>query len=121
MKMSIKLALGCLAAVLVVAAVAMWQELHPTRRGELATHNITVGKTTKAELDTALGQATAVSFDSGYEVWVYQDKTEASGLARLLPVINRTALFVPEHSMEIVVLFHPDGVVKKYRVRRLRG
>lgn len=121
MKTSIKLALGCLTAVIVVATMIIWQESHRTRRSEAAYNNITVGKTTKAELDTALGQATAVSFDSGYEVWVYQDKSEASGLVRLLPVVNRTALFASERSMEIVVLFHPDGVVKKYRVRRLRG
>ncbi|MEC5162016.1 MULTISPECIES: hypothetical protein [unclassified Janthinobacterium] len=121
MKMIAKIALGCLAALAIAGCAATWQHASAARRAEAPEHGITVGKTTKTELDTALGQATAISLDSGYDVWVYKNKEEDAGLARYLPLIGRTALFGPAHRREVIVLFRPDGVVKKYRVHRYRG
>jgi hypothetical protein len=60
---------------------------------------VTVGKSTKADVLAALGKTTAVSFDSGYEVWVYQTKGETRG------------------GDEFVVLFAPTGIVAKTRIR----
>ena len=67
-----------------------------------ATKLITAGKATKADLLATLGQAKVITFDSGFEVWVYK---------------GRYAADVPAQS-EFVVLFDPAGVVKKFRVRR---
>ncbi|MES2511051.1 MAG: hypothetical protein V4625_14060 [Pseudomonadota bacterium] len=53
------------------------------------------GVSTKAEVQAALGTANVVSFESGYEVWVYR----ADGA-------------------EFVLLFTPNGIVKKTRTRQ---
>ena len=50
---------------------------------------------------TALGAATVINFDSGYEVWVYRAKSRGPA----------------ENKAEFVILFAPDGVVKKTRLR----
>jgi hypothetical protein len=67
-----------------------------------ARDSIAIGKSAKADVMAALGPATAIPFDSGFEVWVYRwpgaQKT------------NRAAT-------ELVILFEPSGVVKKTRVR----
>ncbi len=67
-----------------------------------AQQAVTVGQSTKAQVRAALGPATVVKFDSGYEVWVYRGPEVAN--ARREPD-------------EFVILFSPAGVVKKTRVR----
>ena len=62
---------------------------------------IVIGKTNKAEVLASLGAATVINFDSGFEVWVYRDKSRAPAEAKA----------------EFVILFAPDGVVKKTRLR----
>ena len=37
-----------------------------------ARDTINIGRSTKAEVAAALGKATVIPFDSGYEVWVYR-------------------------------------------------
>ena len=66
-----------------------------------AGDTIIIGKTSKAEVIAALGAATVVNFDSGYEVWVYRSGSRAPA----------------ETKAEFVILFTPDGVVKKTRLR----
>ncbi|MBI2769401.1 MAG: hypothetical protein HYX47_07255 [Burkholderiales bacterium] len=56
------------------------------------------GTKTRADLIAALGKASTIAFDSGYEVWLYRVK-----------------------GTEVVVLLAPDGVVKKSRVRAPDG
>lgn len=120
MKMIAKIALFCLVALTAAAGAATWQNRNEARKTDALYSNITVGKTTKADLDSSLGQATAISLDTGYDVWVYKNKEEAAGLTRYLPAIGQTALFSGP-KREVIVLFHPDGVVKKYRIHRYRG
>ena len=67
-----------------------------------ASGSVVPGTSTKAEVLARLGSATVVRFDSAYEVWVYAAKS-ADG--------------EPARSGELVILFAPDGVVKKVRVR----
>src|SRR4051812_19742216 len=67
---------------------------------------VTIGKSTKAEVEAALGKAIAVSFDSGYEVWVYREKGTRGLFAR--PTGDNA---------ELVLLFEPRGVLKKSRIR----
>ena len=62
---------------------------------------ITVGKSSKAEVMAALGTGTVINFDSGYEVWVYRTKSREPAEAKA----------------EFVILFSPDGVVRKTRLR----
>lgn len=60
------------------------------------------GRSTKAAVAAALGAATVVKFDSGYEVWVYR--------------VQETA--ATKGKTEFVILFSPAGIVKKTRVRQ---
>ena len=62
---------------------------------------IVIGKTNKAEVLASLGAATVINFDSGFEVWVYRDKSRAPADAKA----------------EFVILFAPSGIVKKTRLR----
>lgn len=70
---------------------------------QAAMEAVTLGKTTKSELASALGQAIAIPFDSGYEVWVYR-----------WPGADRST----RAATELVVLFEPGGVATKVRVRQ---
>ena len=67
-----------------------------------AQSSIVIGKSTKADVTAALGQATRIPFDSGMEVWVYR-----------WPGAQKTQ----RGATELVILFEPTGVVKKTRVR----
>ena len=61
-----------------------------------------IGKSTKADVVAALGETLAISFDSGFEVWVYRlgkDKTRR------------------DTTGEFVILFAPSGLVAKTRIR----
>ena len=68
---------------------------------QTASSNLVAGRSTKADVATALGQATVVTFDSGYEVWVYREKSSRP----------------PAAKAEFVILFDRGGIVKKTRVR----
>ena len=67
---------------------------------QTARNALTIGKSTKADVRAALGQATVVDFYSGYEVWVYRERLKA-----------KTKPPAPE----LVLLFAPSGVVTKMR------
>jgi hypothetical protein len=67
-----------------------------------AQSSIIIGRSTKADVHAALGEATKVLFDSGFEVWVYR-----------WPGAQKTH----RAATELVILFEPTGVVKKTRVR----
>lgn len=73
----------------------------PTLSIQSAKEAITVGTSNRAELLAALGPATVILFDSGFEVWVYREAPSATA--------NSPA--------ELVILFSPEGVVNKMRVR----
>jgi len=68
---------------------------------QTASEAVVLGKSTQSDVRAALGPATVVHFDSGYEVWVY----------RKHPFRSETA------EPEFVVLFAPSGIVKKTRIR----
>ena len=74
---------------------------NPVLSMQSASDSIIIGKSSKADVMTALGVATVINFDSGYEVWVYRAKSRKPAEAKA----------------EFVVLFSPNGVVKKTRLR----
>jgi L-ascorbate metabolism protein UlaG (beta-lactamase superfamily) len=59
---------------------------------------IAIGNSTRADVISSLGETLVISFDTGYEVWVYRLAEDRRG--------------------EFVVLFAPSGVVAKTRMRR---
>jgi len=63
---------------------------------------IVVGKSSKADVTAAFGNAAVVRFDSGFEVWAYR-----------LPGKEKAAA----GNTEFVILFDPAGIVTKIRSR----
>ena len=68
-----------------------------------------IGQSSKAQVQAALGPAKTLAFDSGYEVWLY----------RVAPAVAPWSLAdqSAEHDTELVILFDPNGVLKKTRRR----
>lgn len=66
-----------------------------------AQQAIVVGTSTKADVQARLGPAEVVRFDTGWEVWAWRDKRGRE----------------PAAWSELVVLFSPDGVAQKVRLR----
>jgi hypothetical protein len=62
-----------------------------------AFDRLLIGTSTKADARAALGEATVVDFESGYEVWVYREQIRDKPPA------------------EFVLLFEPSGILKKKR------
>jgi hypothetical protein len=69
---------------------------------QAAKDTISIGTSTKSDVTAALGQAVVIPFDSGYEVWVYREKTQDKA---------------PPPRTEFVLLFAPSGIVTKTRIR----
>lgn len=80
------------------ARIASGQSIGP----EAALSLVVVGKSTKTDVSTALGDAIVIPFDSGYAVWVYRWPGPKNA--------TRSAA-------ELVVLFQPSGVVERVRLR----
>lgn len=59
------------------------------------------GQSTRSDVAAALGPATVVRFDSGFEVWAYRTAAQGAAASRA----------------ELVLLFGPDGVLRKVRNR----
>ena len=103
--------LAACCALLPGCAILEGSALGPDAPGVMQTKGISpaaaqaavaIGKSTQAEVKSALGEGAVVRFDSGFEVWVYR----WPGAQRT----NRAAT-------EFVVLFDPSGVVRKTRLR----
>lgn len=88
-----------LAAALLLGACAQAPAPPPgTQLTAAQAHAIRPGESTRASLLATLGPTHKVTFDSGYEAWLYQ-------------------LAAPGGFDELVVLLGPDGVVRKLRRR----
>jgi hypothetical protein len=80
---------------------------------------VTVGKSTRADVLAALGETLVISFDNGYEVWVYRFASDAPVKGALTQRLVRRGpeKLAAEQSAEFVILFSPSGVVAKTRIR----
>lgn len=65
-----------------------------------ASDAVVIGQSTKDGVAAALGAATVVRFDSGFEVWLYRANPSSEAATKA----------------EFVILFAPSGVVKKTRL-----
>ena len=72
------------------------------RSAQAASEAISVGKSTKADVRAALGKAVVVDFESGYEVWVYRERSPEKA---------------KPPGTELVLLFAPSGILAKTRIR----
>ena len=74
---------------------------------DAAASALSIGKSTKADVRAALGDAVTVDFKSGYDVWVYRER----------PPEKTEKAAEPPPPAELVLLFNPSGVLAKTRVR----
>jgi hypothetical protein len=95
---AVALACACLSACSLPSNKADTPPLGPGEIGSVhaAKDALALGKSTKGEVRAALGKATVIDFESGYEVWVYKEKPSQK---------------------ELVLLFQPTGTLAKARVR----
>lgn len=112
---------GCAApgASLVATGTAAADTISARNAGDA----ITIGKSTRADVIAALGTTTVVSFDSGFEVWVYQITGErvtgqtAAGASWVERILRAGSEQGRRGKTEFVILFAPSGVVAKTRIR----
>jgi hypothetical protein len=71
-----------------------------------AKDSVSIGKSTKADVRAALGEAVVVGFSSGYEVWVYRERLRDKA---------------PPPATEFVLLFSPSGILAKTRINSGSG
>jgi hypothetical protein len=71
------------------------------RSAKAAADAITIGRSTKADVRAALGEAVVVDFATGYEVWVYKARPRDKAPA----------------PTELVLLFDRSGILTKTRIR----
>jgi hypothetical protein len=83
-----------------------------------ARNVVIIGKSTKTDVITALGKTMVISFDSGFEVWVYKVKDDTPATASWRERIGRAGSERGNlDDTEFVILFEPSGVVTKTRIR----
>ena len=88
---------GC--AVLGTNAVPAFRD--PALSMPSAHAKVIPGQSTRQDVLAALGPATVVTFDSGFEVWAYRTQATRAFPARA----------------ELIILFGPSGLVRKTRLR----
>jgi hypothetical protein len=80
---------------------------------------IAIGESTRADVIAVLGETLVISFDSGFEVWVYRlasdTPTKAARAQGAALTDSETAR--SGTAAEFVVLFAPSGFVAKTRIR----
>ena len=107
---------GCAAPGASSAASAAANTI-PAQRAKDA---VSIGRSTKAEIIAALGKTTVISFDSGYEVWVYHltaERAAAAAEAGQVPAERPDRGQTARGDSEFVLLFNPSGIVTKTRIR----
>ena len=110
----IKLAASCLAGLAVAMCTASEYNVNRAPDNGAIYQNIQVGKTTRLDLDAALGSATVVSFDPGYEVWVYKNQLKGPGVTLLIFKKKKKG------TREVAVMFDQAGIVRKFRIHEPR-
>lgn len=75
---------------------------------EMAQKRIVPGSSTRADVVAALGPATVIRFDSGFEVWAYRGRS----MSVAAQAVSGSA------QAELVLLVAPSGVVQKMRIRQ---
>jgi hypothetical protein len=100
-------AFGCITGCALLQPPPPTAQTAPLRPGEIlsaqsAKDAVFISKSTKADVRAALGEATVIDFDSGYEVWVYRERLKDKA---------------PPPRTEFVLLFAPSGILAKTRIR----
>jgi hypothetical protein len=113
----------CIAGCAIQGSTIPTAAVTPTRAKVIVTAQIkdavAIGKSTKADVIASLGETRVISFDTGYEVWVYRLANDTPLDTAAPPRIARSASEKawPQTAAEFVILFGPSGLVAKTRMR----
>ncbi|MGZ5090950.1 MAG: hypothetical protein ACXWNH_16075 [Vulcanimicrobiaceae bacterium] len=113
----------CIAGCAIQASTVPTAAVTPMRAKAIATARtkdaVAIGKSTKADVIASLGETRVISFDTGYEVWVYRLANDTPANAAAAQRIARTGSEKawPRTPAEFVILFAPSGLVAKTRIR----
>ena len=111
---------GCATQAPPIPAGAATPVTPETTAVAMATSARSLVGNTRGEVLAALGPATVIRFDSGYEVWVYRFVEPAARKRPREPAAASGRQGEPDRARrpsELVMLFTPAGVVAKVRVR----
>jgi hypothetical protein len=80
---------------------------------------VAIGESTKSDVIASLGETLVITFDTGYEVWVYRLANDTPAKAPPTPRTARpgSEKAWPPTPAEFVILFSPSGLVAKTRIR----
>lgn len=93
----------------------------PSRQldGASARQLLAPGVTSTADVTRLLGDAKVITFDSGYQVWVYDYNPRLPAFTALIPIVGPVLGIMHDttRDRELVILFDRHGVLRKYRLR----
>lgn len=113
--------LACTALIL-SGCVTMGNERIKGQTQESVASNIVEGKTTKAEVVAAYGDAASVGFtDSGNEVWNYTYTRAVPTPQTFIPIVGLFTAGANTTTTGLVILFNREGIVSKYTMRETQG
>jgi len=75
------------------------------------------GRTTRAEAERLLGAGVALRFDSGWTTTHYVDRRGLPRALDFVPLVGLVTATIDAPETELVLLFDPDGVLRKFRQR----
>jgi hypothetical protein len=110
---------GCATAPVTVPSAVVTSPRTKVIPAARVSDAVAIGKSTKADVAAALGQTLAISFDTGFELWVYRLDDGALPRQTLAQRITGTGSekAAAGTSGEFVILFAPSGLVAKTRIR----
>jgi hypothetical protein len=115
------LIVACAALVLSGCVTAGNERMKGQTQSSVA-QKITEGKSTKADVLAAYGDATQVSFtDSGNEIWTYEYTRAVPTPQSFIPIVGLFTAGADTTTTGLVVLFDKGGVVSKYTMRETQG
>lgn len=114
--------LAAFTALVLTGCVTTGNERMKGQTQESVASKIVEGKTTKAEIIAAYGDATAVTFtDSGNEVWTYTYTRAVPTAQTFIPIVGIFAGGANTTTTGLVILFDRAGIVSKYTMRESHG
>lgn len=110
------------AALVLSGCVTVGNERMKGQTQSSVKEKITEGKTTKAEVIEAYGDASSVGFtDSGNEVWTYEYTRATPTVQTFIPIVSLFSAGANTTTTGLVVLFDRNGIVSKYTMRETKG
>jgi outer membrane protein assembly factor BamE (lipoprotein component of BamABCDE complex) len=102
-------------AVMVTGCASVGNDSLRTETESSVQGKIVEGKTTKAQVKGMFGSPIKTTFtDGGLEVWTYEFSKVSADATTFIPIVSLFAASSSGTKKELVVMFDPSGVTKRY-------